>query len=65
MKNFSRQDLKDFAESIIRQSDGLSDEELELAAGDCVGVAMTAGSVVLAASLAKVGAVMVWISALS
>ena len=35
--NFNRQDMKDFAESIMQPSDGLSDEELELAAGGCIG----------------------------
>ena len=34
--NFNRQDMKDFAESIMKPSDGLSEEELELAAGGCI-----------------------------
>ena len=39
--NFNRQDMKDFADSIMKPSDGLSEEELELAAGGCVGLAVS------------------------
>ena len=46
--NFNRQDMKDFAESIMQPSDGLSEEELELAAGGCIGA-------IAVASLAAVG----------
>ena len=48
--NFNRQDMKDFADSIMKPSDGLSEEELELAAGGCVGVVLGAVSVGLGAA---------------
>ena len=52
--NFNRQDMKDFAESIMQPSDGLSDEELEMAAGGCVGA--FAGAAAGAALLLGLGA---------
>ena len=42
--NFNRQDMKDFAESIMQPSDGLSEEELELAAGGCIGALLGAAA---------------------
>ena len=52
--NFDRQDMKEFAESIMQPSDGLSDEELELAAGGCAGMVMLSVSVGVGVAAAAV-----------
>ena len=58
--NFNRQDMKDFADSIMQPSDGLSEEELEMAAGGCIGAiavaVYAAAAVVISAGSAAVAA---------
>jgi len=55
--NFDRQDMKGFAESIMQPSDGLSEEELELAAGGCVGLAVAVYMVAAFMGVAAAGVV--------